>query len=254
MCCCNTGSRPRRSGHGPGRTATRSPTAAGSRRRWWTPSRPPTDPDDSTREGRSFRSAPPSLFLNCWPLLLVAAASTRTVPRGRDQAAVSCGSVWSRSARTAAATRCTVSARQPGAGRCRRGSSRPRTPSSPAACRCSSVRPAEPGGVVIMTGWSLAAFDRLPSVRCRRHTWSRRNSAGHVQRHGVLDAECIQVKGGIPFAAPAGRTGRRPGHRRVGRGARRRAPAPVRQRSGHPQGCRCCRCCRSSWPPPRWPR
>jgi hypothetical protein len=28
----------------------------------------------------------------------------------------------------------------------------------------------------------------------------------------------------------------------------------VRQRSGHPQGCRCCRCCRSSWPPPRWPR
>ena len=34
----------------------------------------------------------------------------------------------------------------------------------------------------------------------------------------------------------AGRTGRRPGHRRVGRGARRRAAAPVRQRCGHPQG------------------
>ena len=48
----------------------------------------------------------------------------------------------------------------------------PRTATSSAACRCSSVRPAEPGGAVIMTGWSLAALDRLPSVCCRRHTWS----------------------------------------------------------------------------------
>ena len=43
--------RPRRSGPGPGRTATRSPTAAGSPRPWWTPSRPPTDPSDTTGEG-----------------------------------------------------------------------------------------------------------------------------------------------------------------------------------------------------------
>jgi hypothetical protein len=32
------------------------------------------------------------------------------------------------------------------------------------------VRPAEQGGAAIMTGWSLAALDRLPSVRWRRHT------------------------------------------------------------------------------------
>ena len=53
-----TGSRPRRSGRGPGRTATRSPTAAGSPRPWWTPSRPPTDPDDTTRRGRSGKLRP----------------------------------------------------------------------------------------------------------------------------------------------------------------------------------------------------
>src|SRR4051812_12840759 len=41
----------------------------------------------------------------------------------------------------------------------------PRTATSPAARRCSSVRPAEPGGAVNMTGWSLAALDRLLPVR-----------------------------------------------------------------------------------------
>lgn len=46
----------------------------------------------------------------------------------------------------------------------------PRTATSSGARRCSSVRPAEPGGAVIMTGWSLAALDRLPPVRWRWHT------------------------------------------------------------------------------------
>ena len=41
----------------------------------------------------------------------------------------------------------------------------PRTATSPAARRCSSVRPAEPVEAVNMTGWSLAALDRLPPVR-----------------------------------------------------------------------------------------
>ena len=46
----------------------------------------------------------------------------------------------------------------------------PRTATSSGARRCSSVRPAEPGGAVVMTGWSLAALDRLPPVRWRWHT------------------------------------------------------------------------------------
>jgi hypothetical protein len=41
----------------------------------------------------------------------------------------------------------------------------PRTATSPAARRCSSVRPVESVGAVNMTGWSLAALDRLRPVR-----------------------------------------------------------------------------------------
>jgi hypothetical protein len=104
----STGSRPRRSGRGLGRTATRSPTAAGLRRPWWTPSRPPTDPGDTRRRDGAKRSGPLA-GTSCWSSVVVGRADRNHIS-SRDQAAVSRGwSHWSRSARTAA-TRCTVSA------------------------------------------------------------------------------------------------------------------------------------------------
>src|SRR4051794_127570 len=54
----------------------------------------------------------------------------------------------------------------------------PRTATSPAARRCSSARPADPGEAINMTGWSLAALDRLPPVRGAPAYLSRGNCAG----------------------------------------------------------------------------
>src|SRR6185503_15570604 len=48
-----------------GRTGARSPTAAGSRRPCWTPSRPLTDPDEQGEGVGAFAPAPSSVIARC---------------------------------------------------------------------------------------------------------------------------------------------------------------------------------------------